>query len=262
MSVELGALLLFILTSCASWLVVRFLIPVLRQKDIVDRPNDRTLHQGAIPRGGGLVIALVIVLGALLVGVRSDRMPLFLALSGVMACWAVLSWYDDQRDLSTKFRLAIQLLLSGFTIAAFGWVEQIHGFELSWFGLLLTFVGVLWLTNLYNFMDGMDGLAASQSIIAALTLAFWFYVAGDSDLAVLCVLVAGACYGFLLWNWRPAKVFMGDVGSITLGAFFATLIIIGVTRHGFSVISLVLVIVCCAIVMMCLCSLLATLRHD
>ena len=91
-------------------------------------------------------------------------------------------------------------------------------------------VGVLWLSNLYNFMDGMDGLAASQSIVASLTFGFWFFQAGSSSLALLCSLVAAANYGFLFYNWHPAKIFMGDIGSVTHGALFATMTIIAQNR--------------------------------
>ncbi len=240
MRVELIGVLFYVVAAVLSWLLLKVLIPILARQNIVDRPNSRTLHQGAVPRGGGLVISLTIVFSALTMGLLYGRNTL-IALAILMFLWSALSWRDDKQDLSPKIRFSAQAIFAVLTIALFGWVDQLLGWSLGWFGALITFVGVLWMTNLYNFMDGMDGLAASQSIIAALTLAFWFYMVGDAQLASLCVLVAGSSYGFMLCNWHPAKVFMGDVGSITLGAFFATMIIIGANRHGFSVLSLVLI---------------------
>ena len=88
-------------------------------------------------------------------------------------------------------------------------------------------------------MDGLDGLAGAQTVIASSTLSFWFFISGDAPLALVCLVLAASSYGFILHNWSPAKIFMGDVGSITIGAFFGTLIIIGSTRHGISVLSFI-----------------------
>jgi len=167
---------------------------------------------------------------------------MFIGLALVVVCWGGLSWRDDKHDLTPKIRFITQLCFSILTLLAFGWITEVQltsqiWIPLSWFGALITLVGVLWVANLYNFMDGMDGLAASQTIIAGTTLGFWFWQAGDVALALVCGVLAAASYGFLFWNWQPAKIFMGDVGSVTIGAFFATLVIIGVNRYQFPVIS-------------------------
>ncbi|NNC99303.1 MAG: hypothetical protein HKN85_03895, partial [Gammaproteobacteria bacterium] len=130
---------------------------------------------------------------------------------------------------------------------AFGYITVLQVadgqfYSLSILAPVLSFIGVIWLANLYNFMDGMDGLAATQTIIASITLGFWFWQAGDDHIALSCLILAAASYGFLLWNWQPAKIFMGDVGSITIGAFFAMLIIYGSTRYQLPVISFVLLL--------------------
>jgi len=225
-----------------NWLGVRYLIDYLTQHNIVDRPNERTLHLGTVPRGAGLIIVLSLLLGLLGVTVLSGRIDVFGTLGLLIACWAGLSWWDDQFDLSPWRRFSVQVVLSIVTILAYGWIIDVQiasdtWITLSWFGMPLSVLGVLWLANLYNFMDGMDGMAAAQTIIAATTLSFWFWHASDVYLAFLCAVLAAACYGFLLWNWHPAKIFMGDVGSITIGAFFATLIVIGITRYQFSLVS-------------------------
>jgi len=237
MSIEIKVGLLLLLTMIVSWFAVGRLIGHLVAKDIVDRPNDRTLHHGAIPRGGGLVIIAILVLILFVIATISERPQLFGWLATVTLTWASLSWWDDKADLSPKFRIMVQLAICIFTVSAFGWVNNVLSLKLLWLGPVLSVVGLLWMANLYNFMDGLDGLAASQTIVAAISLTFWFMVLGDNYLSLICALLAAATYGFLLWNWNPAKVFMGDVGSISLGAFFGTLFIIGVTRYDLSIIS-------------------------
>lgn len=240
-------LLALLIIGVFSWWAVGVLIQYLRSISVVDTPNERSLHQGQIPRGGGLVIVTLLLLSLLTMAIATPRSITFLALFVLTLAWAVLSWVDDRTDLSPRRRLLFQLGFAACTVAAFGWVNtlQISSYSyisLSWFGLICTFIGVLWLSNLYNFMDGMDGLAASQTIIAATTIAFWFWQAGDTALAICCMVLAAASYGFLLRNWHPAKVFMGDVGSITIGAFFATMLIYGQSRYQIPAISFVLLL--------------------
>lgn len=222
-----------------SWWSLGILTGFLARKDIVDRPNDRTLHQGVIPRGGGLVIIAFLLVGLALAAVQSGQFFFFGSLFLLMLAWASLSWYDDKHDLSPRFRFLIQLALALFTVISYGWVERVSILELALFGPLISLIGLVWMANLYNFMDGLDGLAGSQSVIASLSLCFWFYISGASLLAGICLLVAASSYGFVLRNWSPAQIFMGDVGSITLGAFFGTLIIIGVSRYNLPVLSFI-----------------------
>lgn len=233
-------LIVFLLVAVVSWLSVRWIITYLTRREMLDTPNNRTLHTGSVPRGGGLVIAVLLVIGCLLMAFFSASVVFYSTLALLMAVWAGLGWYDDQHDLTPQLRFPIQLLLAIATVAALGWVNTILSIQLGWLGPVLTVIGILWMANLYNFMDGMDGLAASQAIVGSVTLSFWFVRVGNTGLATVCVVVAAACYGFLLWNWRPAKVFMGDVGSITLGAFFATMIVLATNRHDFPILSVLI----------------------
>lgn len=228
-----------------SWFGVGRLRHLLTAKNIVDTPNERSLHEGQVPRGGGIIIVVLLLVVLLALSISSSRPTLFLALGINILLWSVLSWRDDQHSLSPKFRLVIQMVFTLLAVSAFGWIDTVQlssglRIPLAWLGAVLTFIGFLWLANLYNFMDGMDGLVAAQTIIAGLTLSFWFWVLGDIEITFLCLAVAAASYGFLLWNWRPAKIFMGDVGSVTLGAFFACLIIIGASRFDIPVLSMVM----------------------
>ena len=241
----LSILIIILSTILLSYWLVGQLIDKLKQLEIVDTPNHRTSHKGNVPRGGGLVIVVILLLCQLILAIISERYWVMGGLAGVVMIWSCLSGWDDWQSLSPRFRFIFQLLFTTMILLAFGYVTEIQissnqFIYLSIAGVFLTFIGVIWMVNLYNFMDGVDGLAASQTIIAAITLAFWFWQSGDLQLAIMCVVLAAASYGFLLWNWHPAKIFMGDVGSITIGALFATLIIFANTRYQIPVISLVL----------------------
>ncbi|MBX2849729.1 MAG: glycosyltransferase family 4 protein [Acidiferrobacterales bacterium] len=239
--------ILVICTAFVSWYLVRRLIVVLTQRKIFDTPNERSLHQGEVPRGGGLAIIFMLMLATLILGLLSARYAMFGAILLSLLAWSGLSWLDDQLNLSPLSRWLVQCIYAVVCVLAFGAVDIVHLSSqnyllLPYFGVFLSVVGVLWLANLYNFMDGMDGLAASQSIIASGTLAFWFWQFGDQSIATICLVLASASYGFLLWNWQPAKIFMGDVGSVTIGAFFAILILIAVSRYNMPVISFMLLL--------------------
>lgn len=233
---------LFAVVATVAWWCTGRLISFLTKIGNLDVPNERSLHQGQIPRGGGLVIVGLLVIAMLVMAIASGRYSVLIGMALLLSGWAVIGWLDDRHNLNVKPRLLTQAILAVLTILLFGHVAIIDfggesQFYLAGAGLLLTFLGILWLSNLYNFMDGMDGLAASQSLIAALTIGFWFLRAGDWSMAVCCFVLAAACYGFLLHNWKPASIFLGDVGSIAIGAFFATLVIYGVTRHQISLLS-------------------------
>lgn len=228
-----------------SWWATRKLISILLRYQIVDTPNDRSMHLGSVPRGGGMVIVACLVLALVAVGIVSQRYQVFGALTILVLAWAALSAWDDRRDLSARKRILFQLCFALLSIFALGHVSSVQisstGFVLLFgFGGVVTFIGIIWLANLYNFMDGMDGLAATQTIVAGLTLAFWFWQAGDPQLGLVCLVLSAASYGFLLHNWQPAKIFMGDVGSVTIGAFFALMIVFANTRYQIPVLSFVL----------------------
>lgn len=241
--ISLFLLLLFVVL-CSWWLLGR-LTQILQARSIVDQPNERSLHQGQVPRGGGLVIVFFLLLGLLGMGIWGTRPQTFAGLFGLLLGWALLSWWDDRHDLSPRHRFGVQLVLAVCTVLAFGYIDDVQLSEavyvpLGLFGAFCSVVGILWLTNLYNFMDGMDGLAASQTIVACLTFAVWLWAANDVALSVCCLILAAASYGFLLRNWHPASIFMGDVGSITIGAFFATLFVYLNTRYEVPLLALLI----------------------
>jgi UDP-N-acetylmuramyl pentapeptide phosphotransferase/UDP-N-acetylglucosamine-1-phosphate transferase len=135
-----------------------------------------------------------------------------------------MGWWDDRKPLSVRLRFFVQLLVSSYLILCY----QSNGESLGAVSALLAIFYALWMTNLYNFMDGSNGMAGFQGVFAGLMLAFLFDRAGDYPATVLSLVLASACLGFLPWNLGRAKVFMGDVASGSLGFAIASLLIYAV----------------------------------
>ena len=230
-----------LLLSLLAYLATRALIPWLVRRQVVDHPNTRGSHTRTIPRGGGVVIivggiSLALVIAAFV------KVNWFFVIAALWGAWALLGWIDDLVDVPASRRLWVQCLLSVLTVVLLGWVDRLDWSQegavaLGWLGPVITVIGIMWLVNLTNFMDGIDGLAVSQAIVALLSWGFWFFMLGGNELAWLCWGIAALCYGFLWLNWQPAQVFLGDVGSTGLGFLFALLVVIGHNRYGIPVLS-------------------------
>jgi len=189
------------LAAVSSWLLVAALLPML-QRAWLDQPNQRSSHTRPTPRGGGVAFVLVAALAWLLGGDWALLCCLPLALVGFI---------DDRGGLSVGLRYGVQLL----TAAALVLQARLPGVAggSSWWLLLALVVAATAVINFTNFMDGLDGLVAGCLLVVLLAAA----VGGLPALWPL----AGALLGFLPWNWSPARVFMGDVGSTFLGAVLA-----------------------------------------
>lgn len=189
-----------------AWLLRRGRLPM-------DHPNARSLHETPTPRIGGLgIMAGVAVAGALLVD--ASLAPVMLAAFAL----AALSVLDDVRGLPVALRFLAHFIAAVAALLALG---------LSGWGLLVGTLAVVWMTNLYNFMDGADGLAGGMAAIGfgALALAAW--LGGEPGLTVFSAAIAVAALAFLRFNFPPARIFMGDAGSIPLGFLAAALGILG-----------------------------------
>lgn len=190
------------------------------QRHVLDIPNDRSSHSQPIPRGGGLGFIVAFALSIAIAQsfqnslISLDRCLLWLALIPLVAIGAL----DDWRGVRASTRYVIQLIASTLVVIQCGAFLFPGSSEWGTMGagvaMLLTVVGMTAAIDFYNFMDGLDGLVASVSAVQLGFLAIWF------DEPALWLLVA-ALGGFLYWNWSPAKVFMGDVGSTFLGAAIA-----------------------------------------
>jgi len=222
-----AALLAFLLTG-----VVR---RVLVARAVLDVPNERSLHSSPTPRGGGLAVALVILTGIGWLGIRAMLSgPVVLGLAGGAMLIALVGWVDDVRTLPNRVRAGVQVVAAVWFLYWIGGVNSLRLGEtlvpLGFAGNILALLGIAWSINLYNFMDGIDGVAGGQAVVAGGVGAA--LLTGVGGLSAASALVAGASLGFLYWNWAPARIFMGDVGSGLLGFLFAALALLSDRSGG------------------------------
>ncbi len=207
------------------------------RKSILDIPNPRSSHVVARPRGGGLAFVSVFLLAVLFFVwlFPADRNLWFALLGGGFLVGGV-GWLDDRRRLSSWLRLLLYGLAIVWAVYWVGGLPQVQtgigaiplgllGYGVAWFGAFC-------FVNLYNFMDGIDGLAAGEGLVVSIAAGGILTVAGDWELAVPCWFLAAGLAGFLPWNWPPAKIFMGDVGSNFLGFVFCVLAISSENRSS------------------------------
>lgn len=191
---------------------------------VLDHPNSRSLHSQPTPRSGGIAIVLGIIGGAVLLSVVSGApMPsVAVWLGATVTAIACVSFIDDRWGLRAGYRLTLHALaasvLLGSTLAIDPLALPGVDYDLPpWLSSLLTVLYVVWMTNLYNFMDGMDGFAAGMAVFGFGTLGGLGLLGGNETFAALNFIVAASVLGFLVFNFPPAKIFMGDSGSSSLG---------------------------------------------
>jgi UDP-N-acetylmuramyl pentapeptide phosphotransferase/UDP-N-acetylglucosamine-1-phosphate transferase len=193
------------------------------------------MHRVATPRGGGAAIVAVSLIGIVLGGIFGLR-PEPAAVGGYLAGALLIvgvSLMDDVLGLPSGTRLAVHLLAAAAAVAGLVLGSQLIGGSQTGITLLLLAAALFWtvgLTNAYNFMDGIDGLAATQAIVAGFGWTLLGSVAHQPWLTLLGLLIAAGSTGFLIHNWAPAKIFMGDVGSAFLGFTFAFMAIAALRR--------------------------------
>ena len=196
------------------------------KRGVVDRPTARGLHEVPVARGGGAAILAAVsacLIALMAVGAVAPRLG-----APWVACglgFGLLGWVDDHIDLSAAVRFVCQLTLAITFCLTLPSVVPIDPV-----GLMLVALGAIvmvWMVNLYNFMDGADGFAALEAVVVAGVGAVILSMAGAEQEMRIAALVAGGSAGFLFWNWSPARIFMGDVGSYFLGFQFGALILYG-----------------------------------
>jgi len=199
------------IAAIGTWLARRYAL----RRELVDQPGERRSHQVPTPRGGGIgiVVSLLLSLGWLAV-VHPAHAAMLLSTATGVALVAGIGWIDDHRPLSPWPRLLVQ------AVAALLLAWGIHSEGGRAVTLVLAFVAAMALANVWNFMDGIDGLAASQALLAA---AAYGLLAGPGPVGCLAFGLAAACLGFLPFNLPRARIFLGDVGSGTLGYALAAL---------------------------------------
>ncbi|MGB1249714.1 MAG: glycosyltransferase family 4 protein [Candidatus Promineifilaceae bacterium] len=229
-SVTVVVVVLFVLVTIASAFGVQQLREYVIKRSILDIPNARSSHSVPTPRGGGLLIVTFVLCGLviyLIALARTGYMPLLAYIVGG-GLIAGISWLDDLKTLSSKLRFAVHFIAAILILIALGYWDNVYmpivgTVSLGWVGAIFTLIWIIGLTNAFNFMDGIDGIAGSQALIAGLGwcgAGLWF------DIPLITwwgMLIAASSLGFLRHNWHPAKIFMGDVGSAFLGYSFAVL---------------------------------------
>jgi Fuc2NAc and GlcNAc transferase len=216
-----------ILAFGASWWATGQVRRFALARSVLDVPNERSSHSAPTPRGGGLAIVIVVLAG-ILVGALAGWIGTGIALALVPSGLAVagVSWLDDRRGLPAWLRFLVHVSAAVWVVYCFGPVKSFEiGLVISLGPLasIVTVLAIVWTANLFNFMDGIDGLAASEAATVGFVAMLLFWRAGDVEPLWLAALIVVAAAGFLPWNWHPARVFMGDVGSVFLGFMLASL---------------------------------------
>lgn len=214
----------FLLPAAAGFSL--FLTGVLRRyalaRSIIDVPNARSSHTIPTPRGGGVSIVVSFLLALPLTAVfGSASWPVVLALLGAGAGIALLGFLDDHGHIAARWRLLGHFSGAAWALFWLGGLPSLSvvgvELDLGWAGYLLAALYLVWLLNLYNFMDGIDGIASIEAICVCVGGALLYALSGHVHDAALPLLLAAAVAGFLFWNFPPARIFMGDAGSGFLG---------------------------------------------
>ncbi len=224
-----SVIILFSAAFFASLFGVTFFTRWSLSRGLLDVPNERSSHTMLTPRGGGLVIVVVCLIGYLVIGFGLG-MPIFWGYFIGALLVAGISWLDDLYSLPFWSRLIVHVTAAVVLVRDTGfWSElaiPLISIDIAIgkvFGLVFTVVWVVWLLNAYNFMDGIDGIAALQAIVSCVAWAVLASVLNMPSAFLLSGIVACSSAGFLIHNWQPAKIFMGDVGSAFLGFTLAAM---------------------------------------
>jgi UDP-N-acetylmuramyl pentapeptide phosphotransferase/UDP-N-acetylglucosamine-1-phosphate transferase len=225
----------------AYWLTGRLCSPVSKLR-LLDYPNERSLHVSPTTRTGGIAILGGLVVGVLLDNIVSRATDLSftdnrLWMVNLAVLLGVVSFWDDRVSLPSGIRLGIHTLaalamvwVTDLTLNAIA-VPLLGTLSLGVMAVPVTILFLVWMTNLYNFMDGMDGFAGGMTVLGYGFLGYVAWRGGHHTIAVLSLLIVGATGGFLWYNLPPAQIFMGDIGSVPLGFLTAALAVLG-THDG------------------------------
>ena len=203
--------------------------------NIVDQPNPRKTHLLPVPYLGGIAIYLAFLVAAtIFIPISSEMLGLFIGGTVLMIVGAI----DDKKDISALLRLVIQIgcailaVRSGILIEGIGLPFVDKYIKLRFFGPPLTVIWIVTVTNIMNFIDGLDGLASGTAAISAISLMVVAWRIDAYDVVILSLALAGACLGFLFYNFHPAKIFMGDAGALFIGFTLACLSVKGPMKVG------------------------------
>lgn len=222
----------FLFSYFGTWYFRRFTI---RKGILLDIPNERSSHRTATPRGAGVIFVLVFLVTSLFY-FGSDIRVLYYTSGSLLI--AIVSWLDDFKSIPVLLRLSIHFFVGIMVVYFLGYFEKLYVSEsvgvffnesLGW---LVTLLWIVWLINAYNFMDGIDGIAAAQAIAASFGWCVVSFLLNWEITFFISLLLLSCVSGFVLHNFPNAKVFMGDVGSAFLGYSFAVIPLIDTDDKG------------------------------
>ena len=206
-------LLFVVMAAIGTWLARRYAL----QTSLLDHPGERRSHSIPTPRGGGIAIVLTVLVAVIALAVREPTQRLLLGAFGLgFAAVGLVGWIDDHRPLSARVRLAVHAAAALIFALTFGALSG-HG---AW--AVAGFMLIIGLTNVWNFMDGIDGIATTQAVLVAAALS----LVAPGAWAGLSAALMAACLGFMPFNWPHARIFMGDVGSGPLGFAIGALVLV------------------------------------
>jgi Fuc2NAc and GlcNAc transferase len=223
----IGLLLLILLLS---WFLTGRMRRYALARSLLDIPNGRSSHSLPTPRGGGVALVLAFLLALPWLAYRGGLSDAVMwAMLGSGSGVAVLGLLDDHGHIPARWRLLGHFAAAGWALYWLGGMPPVEvmgaSLDLGWLGHGLAALGLVWLLNLYNFMDGIDGIASVEALAVCLGGALLYAVSGHGELLWVPLALACAVLGFLYWNLPPARIFMGDAGSGFLGMLLGVMLL-------------------------------------
>jgi len=205
-----------------SWWLTLLLRRYALARSMMDVPNERSSHSVPTPRGGGVAIVAAFTLALpVLASIGLMDQAAMIGILGGGGLVAVIGFADDHGHIAARWRLLGHFVGAGWVLFWIKGLAPVPLFgelvDLRWLGDLLALIYLVWMLNLYNFMDGIDGLASAEAISVGVAACLVYAGCGHSDLMWSVLVLAAAVAGFLCWNFPPARIFMGDAGSGFLG---------------------------------------------
>ena len=231
MSIFALSIVFFILTLLFTGYMRHYAL----KKNIIDNPNERSSHSVPTPRGGGVAVVCSYLL-ALAVLIYSQQLTVHIGLTLITAGFviALLGFLDDHGHINSMLRLAVHFLVAigvVISLGGFSEVTAFNGLQLGFIANIIAVLFLVWLLNLYNFMDGINGIASVEAITTVVSMAILYYVLNTTLNSDILWLLAACVFGFLLWNFPKAKIFMGDACSGFLGLTLGILALIALKEN-------------------------------
>ena len=222
--------LLLLIVFAISWGGTYVLRRYALSKSLMDVPNERSSHTVPTPRGGGVAIVIAFLLSLpVLNGLGLIANDVVYGLLGAGALVALVGFVDDHGHVPARWRLLGHFLSASWALFWLNGLPPIRilgvDVDLAWGGNILAVIYLVWVLNLYNFMDGIDGIASVQAIFVCLGMCINYWISGNANLLTVPLVLSAAVAGFLYWNFPPARIFMGDAGSGFLGMMLGVLAI-------------------------------------